>query len=402
MARRTIFGLIATLALLVFSLPALGTSHTVLMPDANPSNAESNQFEHEWPYPKRPFPESSSPVGPVTGGPGNNEGKPVNDPQRKATLLVRAKELGSAAEVVQADAKGMLKLTATSTSGPVALTHDGNDFMLPVHEAATWRIQIDIKNVSPENGEEWVHWYLSMDFGPNLRVIEKERGVWLAAGENKYKEDFEISDPDDETGLTHLKWSWQQNGNNKFAPGSTAYLILDVSADGLQPGSQPQLFCEGISLEYNLEGKPVSVPLNPIYIWVREEPYADISVTATCLDWRVQKPGTYAALATEITMTGKGSISVQFEGFDNLTKVGGGSGHIPAFYAFDEDLPIKVPEAWTSAPQLNDPSNWLEPITLDPVKPSCVHMWARIDVGEEISSAEYENEGVITFIISNI
>jgi len=28
-------------------------------------------------------------------------------------------------------------------------------------------------------------------------------------------------------------------------------------------------------------------------------------------------------------------------------------------------------------------------------------MWSKISVGEEVSSAEYENKGVITFIVSN-
>jgi len=93
----------------------------------------------------------------------------------------------------------------------------------------------------------------------------------------------------------------------------------------------------------------MSATLDPIYIWVAEA-YADVSMTATRIDWRVLRPGTYAALAMEIVVTGKGSISVQFKGFGNLTKVGGGSGHIPVFYAFGENLPSDASEAWTSRP----------------------------------------------------
>jgi hypothetical protein len=400
MARRPMLGLTAILVFLVFALPAYGAPLTIPVPDANPSNAESNLFEYEWPYPKKPFPERSSPVGPVTGSPGNNEGKPVSDPERKASLLVQAKELGSAAEVVRADAKGRFKLTAIVVSGPVTLAGKGEGFMLPLGKVAKWRIRIDFENVSPT--------YLSMDLGPNLNVTAMDSDVALMGVGNQYSETFVVAPPDPQTGLTNLSWTWQQNEGHESTGRSASYLILDVSTAGLESGSQPQLFCGNMEVLYDLLGESpgdqlgesMSASLDSIYIWVAEA-YADVSMTATRIDWRVLKPGTYAVLATEIAVTGKGSISVQFKGFGNLAKVGGGSGHIPVFYAFGDNLPSNASEVWTSAPQLSDSFDWLRSIALDSKSPSTVRVWSKISVGEEIPSAEYANTGVITFIVSN-
>lgn len=400
MARRVILRLVAVLVLLVCALPAFGASLTVSGPDANPSNADSSPFEHEWPYPKRPFPERSSPVGPVTGDPESDEGKPAEGPQRNAPLLARVKTLGSATEIVRTDAEGRFKLTATVVSGPVTLADKGEGFMLPPGKAAKWRIRVDFENVTLR--------YLSMDLGPDLNVAVMDSHATLGGEGSQYSETFVIASPDAQTGLTNLNWTRQQNEGHEFASRSTAYLILDVSTASLESGEQPQLFCGNIELLYDPQGQSpndaagelMSATLDPIYIWLAEA-YANFSMTATRIDWRVLKPGTYAALATEIAVTGNGSISIQFDDFGNLAKVCGGSGHIPVFYAFGEDLPSHVSEAWTFAPELNDSCNWLKPISLHPESPSTVRMWSKISVGEEMPSAEYENTGVITFIVSN-
>jgi len=42
----------------------------------------------------------------------------------------------------------------------------------------------------------------------------------------------------------------------------------------------------------------------------------------------VQKPGTYAALATEITASGKGELSVQFSEFADLSRTDGIRGRL--------------------------------------------------------------------------
>ncbi len=130
--------------------------------------------------------------------------------------------------------------------------------------------------------------------------------------------------------------------------------------------------------------------------------YANVSMLATRLDWRVQKPGTYAALGTVITVTGCGKLSMQFSQFANLTQVDGGKAKIAASYRLDDDPLDNGSEHWLSAHELNDPQNWLEQIELDPANPYAVRVWTKIHVGEQQPPAKYENKGVITFIVSNM
>jgi hypothetical protein len=51
---------------------------------------------------------------------------------------------------------------------------------------------------------------------------------------------------------------------------------------------------------------------------------------------------------------------------------------------------------WISAADLNNKTRYI-----DLSQPAPLVMWSKISVGEEVSSAEYESKGVITFIVSN-
>ncbi len=68
------------------------------------------------------------------------------------------------------------------------------------------------------------------------------------------------------------------------------------------------------------------------------------------------------------------------------------------FYGFGgDDLATAEAGGWISALELNNKTRYI-----DLSEPVPVLMWSKISVGEEVSSAEYENEGgVITFIVSN-
>src|SRR5690606_32293935 len=104
---------------------------------------------------------------------------------------------------------------------------------------------------------------------------------------------------------------------------------------------------------------------------------------------------TYAVLATEITTSGKGKLSVQFSEFDDL-KRDSTPGKIATFYGFGNGLDAVETEGWIPAADLNS-----ETLYIDLSEPSPVLMWSKISVDEQTSSAEYESTGVITFIVSN-
>lgn len=200
---------------------------------------------------------------------------------------------------------------------------------------------------------------------------------------------------------TDVTWTWEASGGT-FELGLKAQLELQVTTAGLPGGAAASVFCKSIQMEYNPKaGDARTVHLDDVYIAPPGGPYARISLSATRLDWRVRRPGTYAALATEITASGNASLSIQFDGFGSLKPVNGESGAIDAFYSFGRSLPDNLHTLWKPASSLNEESGWIRGLTLDPVEPIKVSMWAKVVVGEDDPPGNYANEGVITFIIDN-
>ena len=279
---------------------------------------------------------------------------------------------------------------------------------MPAGKDAEWKVEIWVKNpdaqsssmVRPQDQPEgWNGWIVTLLFGEHLTAEEIERsvhvpGLTVGDGTLKIEEDYPAP------GITRLKviWNWHQTAGNRFLPGSEAYLALKVTTNELPPSDKDLIFCDQINMEYNPVGGNYwhQVPLDPIYIKSAGEPHADVSITATRLDWRVRKPGTYAVLATTVTASGIGRLSIQFSEFADLARTGPIAGTIAAFYGFGDDLAAVETAGWISALELNNKTRYI-----DLSEPMPVLMWSKISVGEEDSSAEYENEGVMTFIVSN-
>jgi hypothetical protein len=376
--------------------------------DAGSSDLASSPFEREWPYLERPFPERSSPIGPVPGDSGSNEKKPVEDLQASTPLMALGEESGELAMItrdhhfVGENVDGLFQLVATGVSDNVGVEDD--KFTVPAGEEAEWivEVQVDNRASQPPSTVEWNGWTVTLLFGEHLTAEEIERSVSLPDPTVENNGELTIETDYPEPGITRVRliWRWQQKANKKFVPGSRAYLALKVETNGLPPSDKDLIFCDSINMEYNPVGSGYwhQVPLDQILIKSAGEPYADVSVTATRLDWRVQKPGTYAALATEITASGKGELSVQFSEFADLSRTDGIRGTIDTFYGFGDDLAsIEAGDwKWVAAESLNGKSR-----SIDLSNPVPVLMWSKISVDDQDSSAEYENEGVITFIVSN-
>ncbi len=374
--------------------------------NAGSSDVVSNSFDRQWPYPERAFPERSSTFGPSSEPSESNENEstePAKDSQGSGAFTALVTPLGESVQIERLHGSGLFSLLATGISENIGVEDD--KFTVPTGEAAEWKVELWVNH--PDDGsapEGWNGWIVTLLFGEHLAAEEIERLVYVP--DNPDIQDgiltIELYYPAPDITRVRVTWYWHQTAKNRFLPGSHAYLALKLTTDGLPLSSEDLIFCEPINMEYNPVGSGYwhQVPLDPIYIKAVQEAYADVNVTASRLDWRVQKPGTYAAIATEISATGKGDLSVHFSEFSDLTRTDGLPGSIPAFYAFGEEFPSD--EAWASASELNDPSRWLEPITLNQEVQSTVRMWSKISVDSQDSSAEYENTGVITFIVSNM
>ena len=87
---------------------------------------------------------------------------------------------------------------------------------------------------------------------------------------------------------------------------------------------------------------------------------------------------------------------MEFSGFDDLTRLDGSPESIPTWYGFGADMATADTTGWVRASDLNGTSR-----SMDLSNPMTVTMWSKISVGEDVSSAEYVDEGVITFIMGN-
>jgi hypothetical protein len=362
------------------------------------SYVASNPFEREWPHLKRSFPERSSPIGPVSGDSEKDKGKPVEDWQGSVPFAALGRESEEPAQIIRGvNESGLFTLIATGVSDNIGVEDD--KFTVPSGEEAEWEVEIWVSNPVIDERRPWNGWTVTLMLGADLTAEEIGRLVTIP-GKSGIPQGILTIEPDDSTpGCTRVSitWDWQHHGQPKFLQGSSAYLALKVETNGLPLSTDDLTFCDQIQLYHNPEGGgPTTVDLKPIYIRSVQAPHASVSVTATRLDWRVQKPGTYAALATKITASGIGKLSIQFSEFGNLSKVGGTSGTIAASYGFGDNLAAAEAAGWVSAVDLNNEVRYI-----DLSEPVPVSMWSKISVGEEDSSAEYENTGVITFIVSN-
>lgn len=389
------------------------------------SVSTSNPFERQWPYPERTFPERSYTFGPSSEPSETNENESAKDSQGSGVFIALVTPLEESVQIQRIHGSGLFSLLATGISDNIGVEDD--KFTVPTGEAAEWKVEIWVQNPTTQSSSElqpeakpatqraeplkvqpqdqpegWNGWIVTLLFGEHLSAEEIERLVYVPG--NPGIQDgiltIELYYPAPDITRVRVIWYWHQTEANRFLPGSHAYLALKVTTDGLPPSSEDLIFCDHINMEYNpvQSGYWHQVPLNPIYIKAVQEAYADVNVTASRLDWRVQKPGTYAAIATEISATGKGKLSVQFSEFCDLARVNGTAGMITAFYGFGNDLAAVETGGWISAADLNNKTRYIDLSDPDPMP---ILMWSKINVDDQDSSAEYENTGVITFIVSN-
>ncbi|MBP7868850.1 MAG: hypothetical protein KA002_02175, partial [Firmicutes bacterium] len=379
---------------------------STLRPDGQPYAIEQRPIERDLVLPERP----------VSVRPGVGGSVPIGGGQGGIAPSVSVKQSGELATISRdryfmgENVNGLFLLLATGVSDNVGVEDD--KFTVLAGEEAEWRVEVQVDNRAsqPPSTVAWNGWTVTLIFGEHLTADEIERSVSLPdpTVENDGELTIETYCPEPDITRVRVVWDWQQKGNKKFVPGSRAYLALKVKTNGLPPSDEDLIFCDSINMEYHPVGGGYvhQVPLDPVYIKSAAEPHADVSVTATCLDWRVRKPGIYAALATEITATGCGKLQVQFSDFRDLARTDGVSGTVPVFYAFGQDLPEKPSLQWIAASAMNDQSNWPIPLELNPTIGSVVRLWSMVNVGEDVSSAEYssdrgDDKGVITFIVSN-
>ncbi|MBC7083489.1 MAG: hypothetical protein H5T95_08365 [Firmicutes bacterium] len=287
------------------------------------------------------------------------------------------------------------RFTITAMGKTANVAEDGGQFVVPTGEYAEWEVSVSIS--CPDL--LLTGWQMTLDFGPELWAEEipgsrdivavPDRGAGPAPGIAR----------DPSTGKVKVIWNRSGVGVSA-ASGQFKLKVCTAEPTGYEdPGTFT--FCDNMTLSYQAVFGSGTVTLSPPISIKAEGAYANVSLSATRLDWRVRKAGTYAALATEMSFTGSGNLSIQFDGFADLARLDGGAATISTWYGFGQDLAAVESSGWIAAGDLNLRAGDRGPLTLDPTTPTTLKMWSKIAVGEEDSSCEYEGVGVITFIVSN-
>lgn len=373
---------------------------SALRPDGEPYAVQQKPIERDLPLPERPIPPR-----PIPGRPSTEQ--PVVTPrlgqQSPAVIMRVAPELSpEELELLKADgieAKGIgreefwKRFTVTATASGSNIAEEGGKFVVPAGESAEWTVDLAVWN--PSWTAPWEKWSVSLEFGAELQV-EVFGGI---------ADSSIMITQDPGSGTSVVTW-FSLHSLPARSSASASLLVKTKSPDHYgAPGEL--LFAGNMRLNYRfwviipfISPIPIDVcvGLDPICVVAKATPRASVSVSATRLDWRVRKPGTYAALAADMTATGYGKLAIQFSGFADLTRADGGDGAISAFYGFGDSLADV--EQWTSAEKLNGQSREL---SLSSSEPAVLRMWSKVLVGNEDPSAEYEDYqgGVITFIVSN-
>jgi len=290
------------------------------------------------------------------------------------------------------------RLIVTAAAKTPNIAEDAGQFVVPCGEYAEWEVTVSISCTADSRLRRW---QVGLEFGPELWVEEVPGSRDIVAHPDPGTgPPVEIA-RDPASGKVKVTWNSSWSGVLPFgASGQFKLKVYTAEPSGYEsPGTFT--FCDNMTLSYETVSESGTVALSPPILIQAEGGHANVSLGATRLDWRVRKGGTYAALATEMSFTGTGKLAIQFDGFADLARLDGGAATIATWYGFGDDLGAVESSGWIAACDLNLDANSRGPIRLDPTTPALLRMWSKITVGEEDSSCEYEDVGVVTFIASN-
>lgn len=145
----------------------------------------------------------------------------------------------------------------------------------------------------------------------------------------------------------------------------------------------------------NKENWPVNVTAHAsVAQWV------DWTLSGTRWDWRVRKPGTYAADCITFTLKSNNDVFIDYEGFGDLVSVTGNSVNPNIATAFGFGPTIGQVQ-FVSGDALNTHDDLVPDSDALHAGLSC-KLWIKITVVECNSSCEYEDTATVTLKLKNI
>lgn len=127
------------------------------------------------------------------------------------------------------------------------------------------------------------------------------------------------------------------------------------------------------------------------------------SIGGTRWDWRILKPGTYAADCIEFWLQSNNDVLIDYEGFADLYRPLGNQTTkttIDTYYSFGETIAQAEANGWVSAEDLNDDDDTIRD-SLALHAGTATKLLNKIVVEDCNSSCEYENTATITLKLQN-
>lgn len=130
--------------------------------------------------------------------------------------------------------------------------------------------------------------------------------------------------------------------------------------------------------------------------------WSEWSIGGTRWDWRILKPGTYAADCIEFKLQSNNSVLIDYEDFADLlrTTEGGVKQTIDTYYSFGESIGQAESNGWVRAADLNEHDDIIPDSAVLHVN-YVTKLFNKIVVENCNSSGEYEDTAVITLTLLN-
>lgn len=128
------------------------------------------------------------------------------------------------------------------------------------------------------------------------------------------------------------------------------------------------------------------------------------TIGGTRWDWRIRKPGTYAADCIEFTLKSNNDVAILYDGFADLQYQETGEGVKPTietYYSYGESLAEAESNGWVRASALNESDDLVEDSAALHAGMS-TKLWNKIVVENCNSSCEYEDTATITLVLQNM
>lgn len=174
--------------------------------------------------------------------------------------------------------------------------------------------------------------------------------------------------------VEHEAWEWVEGG---WVSMGTSNLAANARAWGSGP----------------LQGDCNKIKwVIPVTVHASVAQWVEWSISATRYDWRVRKPGIYAANSLTAWIKSNGAIEIDFADFGNLAGLGG---EIETWYAYG---PVLNTLSWIPAAAL---TSCTIPDDGDIHAGISWKLWNKIKVVPCNSACEYNDDATITLVVQN-